>query len=347
MVESKPLPSQDLSEILERSRDDLLSLKGSNVFITGGTGFVGTWLVETLLEANQRLALDVKLTMLVRDPEWVIKQRPWIARDECVTLLHGDILTFHLSEFHDFIVHAATPTATMRTATEKLLLYETIVHGMEHVLREVTRLGHPRILFTSSGAVYGPQPPTLESMPESYFGGPNQALTAMTYHEAKRTAELRCALATELGVAEIVIGRLFAFIGPLLPLNAHFAAGNFIRDAMLGGPIVVEGDGTTLRSYQYAGDLVCWLLKLLTSASSGETYNVGSSEAVSISALAQASARAVGRNSEMVEVLKVADGVLPNRYVPDVSKAMDTFGLENLIDLSEGISRTIKWHASL
>ncbi len=344
MGESRPLPGEDLSEILERSRDDFLSLQGASMFITGGTGFVGTWLVEALLEANQKLSLNLKLTMLVRDVPNLSKNRPRITGNECISLLPGDILNkVEASTSPDFIVHAATPASASLNEKNPQLMFDTIVNGMRNVLEMAGRGSTPRMLFTSSGAVHGRQPPDLSHVPESFMGAPDQLLAANAYHEGKRAAELLGAIATEQGVADVVTGRLFAFVGPYLPIDAHFAVGNFIRDALAGGSVIVGGDGTPVRSYQYAADMVVWLLALLVRGEAGRAYNVGSEKEIDIASLAETVATEAGGSAVEIHGTPMP-GKLAERYVPDCSRARLELGLENHVDLKEAIRRTAQWH---
>ena len=134
MSTPRPLPERDLAEITLLAEDDLRVLEGARIFVTGGTGFIGTWLVEALLAADRELGLRLGLTLLTRDPSGYRHRRPHVAGDGRVTLLEGDVRIFTASEPHDFVVHAATPTSTAHTPTERSALYANIVHGMERVL---------------------------------------------------------------------------------------------------------------------------------------------------------------------------------------------------------------------
>ena len=142
---------------------------------------------------------------------------------------------------------------------------------------------------------------------------------------------------------EIVIARCFSFIGPHLPLDARFAAGNFIRDALAGGPIKIKGDGSPVRSYLYAADLVIWLLALLLHGKTGRAYNVGSDEIVSMSALAER----IAAHSPVhvgIEVRGAATEVAPPaQYIPDISLARSELGLAVLLPLDHALTRTMNW----
>jgi len=328
------------------AEDDLRLLEGARLFITGGTGFVGTWLVESLLAADRHLGLGVRVTLLTRSPESFRQRCPHIASDGRVALLEGDICTFTAPGHHDLVVHAAASTRQVHTPVERTALYTSIVDGMERVIEVASDWNRPRLLFTSSGAVYGRQPPDLEHVPEEYLGGPDPLDTAMSYHGAKRAAELRSVLATETGDVDAVIGRLFAFVGPLLPLDQHFAVGNFVRDALDGGTIDVQGDGTPYRSYQYAADLVRWLVRLMVAGVPGRAYNVGSGDAVSIADLAETVAMVAGGGCEVHVASTPNPDQRPARYVPDVTRAATELGLENAVGLEQAIRRTLDWAAS-
>jgi len=193
-----------------------------------------------------------------------------------------------------------------------------------------------RILYASSGAVYGRQPPDLNRLPEDFAADP---ATVSPYGLLKQRTER---LLLDSG-CDCVIARGFAFIGPYLPLGNKFAAGSFIRDALNGGPIAIEGDGRTVRSYLYAADLAIWLLSLLLLGRPGRAYNIGNDQALTIGELARRIAHRAAVTSGIETRQPPGDG-LADRYVPDIRRAREEAALSAWIGTDAAIDRTLKWH---
>src|SRR5829696_5358799 len=343
------LPARDLDHVLEHARAAFESLRGARILMTGGTGFFGRWMVESLLHADERLGLETSLVLLSRDPHGFARRAPHLAASRSVSLLEGDVRTFAAPPGHfTHLVHGATDTTGPLNAERPTELLETIVEGTRHTLEIASRTSAGRVLLLSSGAVYGRQPSELTHVPESYAGGPDPLDPLQAYAEGKRVAELLGAIYARDRGLEVVTARAFAFVGPYLPLDAHFAVGNFLRDALDGETIRVGGDGTPYRSYLHAADLAVWLWTLLVRGQSGRAYNVGSEEAVTIRELADAVARAadtIGRHPT-VSIARSADPTAPpTRYVPSTRRAREELGLRAHITLDEALTRTFAWLA--
>jgi nucleoside-diphosphate-sugar epimerase len=331
----------DLDHILTHTRGIWEELRGQRLFITGGTGFFGGWLLESFAHANDTLDLQANAVVLTRDAESFAAKMPHLAGRDDVTFLGGDVRHFDFPAGpFPFVIHAGT---TSSAPAEPLEMFEIIVDGTRHVLEFAAGHQTRKLLFVSSGAVYGRQPSDLTHIPEDYPGAPDPLDPASAYGEGKRAAELVCLLAGQKNEIETKIARCFAFVGPGLPLDAHFAIGNFIRDGLRGDPIRVRGDGTPYRSYLYAADLAIWLWTLLLRGTSGRAYNVGSEEAWTIRQAAETVAKSFPQPpSVSIDKEPVAGAPAP-RYIPSTKRAIEELGLKTRISLPEAVRRTIVW----
>jgi len=237
------------------------------------------------------------------------------------------------------VIHAATDASAALNANDPRRMFDTIVTGTRHALDFAIERGAERFFFLSSGAVYGAQPREVSHVSEDWTGGPDPRDPRSAYGEGKRAAEMLCAIYGKQFGLDVVNARIFALLGPLLSLDIHFAAGNFIRDAVAGRTIRVDGAGTAVRSYLYAADLTIWLWRLLISGKRGSVFNIGSEEAVSIADLAHRTAALLGAPG--VEILGRPDpGWNPGRYVPSTAAIRGELGLSPTIGLDEAIRRT-------
>jgi dTDP-glucose 4,6-dehydratase len=339
-----PVSHRDLAYVLGRTERLWPEVRGKHIFITGGTGFFGTWLLESLLAANAAFDLRAQATVLTRSARNFRARSPHLAGNRALELLEGDVrdFAFPAGEF-PFVIHAATESVTKRSGDEPSDTLSTIVDGTRRCLGFAESHGTRKFLLTSSGAVYGPQPPEITHIAEDTRVAPDPCSPNSAYGEGKRVAELLCGLSAARSGMECKIARAFAFVGPHLPLEAHFAIGNFIRDALAGGPIRVRGDGSARRSYLYAADLAVWLWTILFEAPSMRPYNVGSGQDVSIRELAETVAATLHPGLAIEVAQQATPGAPVQRYVPSVERAERELGITGGIALADAILRTADW----
>jgi nucleoside-diphosphate-sugar epimerase len=339
------VPAADAAAAVARLGRRWNDLRDARVFVSGGTGFVGTWLLATLCAANRMHGLNLRVVALSRDPAAFACTAPELAGDAAVELHAGDVrdFTWPAGRF-THVIHGAACSDAAYVSSHPAETRATIVDGTSRVLDMCRARGVARLLTLSSGAVYrqGGRRPLTEDDALCEVD-PDDATRA--YHHAKSRMESLALAAGASGGPAVTVARMFAFVGPLLPLDRHFAVGNFIADALAGGPVTVRGDGTPVRSYLYAADMAAWLSAALLDARPGRIYNVGAQRPVTIAETAALVAAAVSPPVE-VRVLgaSVGEGGGGAWYVPDTARARDELTVAAWTPLEEAVARTIAWH---
>lgn len=320
----------------------MVSDQDISVLIPGGTGFFGRSLLRRWLAEWRSGRVVPRVSVLSRDPRGLLDRYgefeglPWLE------FLAGDVLE-PSSLPHDrtfsHILHLAADSTTGPTLPP-ISVYRQITEGTRNLLDLAVKTASRRFLFASSGAVYGKQPLELDGLPEQWAFSPALDDPRSAYGLAKRAGEHLCTLYENQYGIETVVARCFAFVGPDLALDVHFAIGNFIRDALWRREIVIAGDGKTVRSYLHQNDLAHWLSALLTRGAAGQIYNVGSDQAVTIADLAEL-VRDRLSPGKPVRSLGSKDGSAEaSRYVPDVSRIRKELGVDISIPLGDAISLT-------
>ena len=334
----------DLDHILAQTVGLWDGLRGQRIFITGGTGFFGCWLLESLAWANDELGLDATAVALTRNPAAFRDKAPHLATHPAIHLYPGDVRSFELlTQSFDFIIHAAAPVDPKELNADRFRASEIITEGTLRVLKQSVQSKVGRFLFISSGAVYGAQPPDLPRLAETYGGGPDIANPLGAYGEAKRYAEILCTLFHQTAGVRTIVARPFTFVGPFQDIDSGFAVTQFIRCGLRKEAIHIQGDGTPLRSYCSGADLASALWKILLSGEPGRAYNVGAEEEISILELARKIVNLIGVELEIKVAKDPIIGQKPARYIPDITRLRSELGFSPLIGLDEALARTIAW----
>ncbi|MEH2386619.1 MAG: NAD-dependent epimerase/dehydratase family protein [Nostoc sp.] len=333
---------EDLEHILMHTESLWDEMNEKRIFITGGTGFFGCWLLESFSYIVEQLKLSAQAVILTRDPERFKQKCPHLFNHPALEFYQGDICNFVFpkGEF-SYLIHAGTSTNARLYQDNHLRMFNEIIEGTRRTLEFAKVSGVKKYLLTSSGAVYGKQPNIMSHITETYEGSPNPCNISSSYGEGKRASELLCTLYHQQYGIETKIARCFAFVGAYLPLNLHFAIGNFIRDTIEGKKIEIQGDGTPLRSYLYASDLMIWLWTILFKGKSIFPYNVGSDQEISISELAKMVAEICSPQAEVKIAKTPLFEQIPERYIPSVQRAYLELELKQKIDLKISIKKFI------
>ena len=305
----------------------LSELKGKRILITGGSGFFGKALCEFLLGIKNKNQIDFEIIALARSPQLIDGVR-FISHDVTQTLV--------LDETIHYIIHAANP-ATENLDPQDML--SIIINGTQSMLRFAEKNGCEKFLLVSSGAVYGEQPESFEHISEEDdFGYPLYDAKS-AYATGKRLSEIMALEWSHHCNFDVSIARCFAFSGKHLPIDRHFAIGNFIKDVVDKNKIELKSDGSAIRSYMDEEDLAHWLMTILIQSKTREIYNVGSDQSLSILELANKVAKVASCSN--VTSMKSQAASRRNKYVPSIEKAKKEFQLSLSVSLEQSIQKML------
>ncbi|KTC84674.1 NAD-dependent epimerase/dehydratase [Legionella drozanskii LLAP-1] len=343
-MNSNPL-AHDLDYILDKTLPLWEELREQRIFITGGTGFFGCWLLESFAWINNKLDLNAEAVVLTRNVTRFANRHPQLFHSPSLRFHEGDVRNFVYPSHHfSHVIHAATDTNAKLNQEDPLAIFDGILQGTKHTLEFARKCKAKKILLTSSGAIYGKQPSELTHIPESYPGQAYLTTPKSTYGVGKCAAEhLGYLYASQHGL-DIKIARCFAFVGPYLPLDEHFAIGNFIHNSLQGQTIEIKGDGTPFRSYLYAADLAIWLWTILFKGKTAYPYNVGSDEDYSLADVAQVVANTSNKSIAVNVKQAKPENHQVERYVPNIDRAREELQLAPHVKLIDAVNRTRAWH---
>lgn len=336
------LNNADLEHVISYAKKDILSLKKSNIFISGGTGYIGKWLLENLLYFNEEFNLKLKIIILSRNPKKFTKNFPYICSNKIISIIKGDIRNFKFPEekIH-YVIHAATDVVN---SVPILKTFDVITRGTKHLLDFCKIKKVKDVLILSSGAMYGNIPKNVKLVSENYKGFPQLNDPNSAYGLGKLISEWMGNFYSQNDFFRCKHARIFAQIGPYIALDKQFVVGNFILNLIKKEELIIKGDGKIKRSYMYGSDLVIWLLAILLRGKTGNAYNVGSDQPISIKDLAKKIANISNCPSTKIKILGKTFSTFESRnYIPDTTKAKRELNLKLTIPLETSLKKTIKW----
>lgn len=331
----------DALQSIERSGIDINSFKGKTVLVTGGTGFFGIWYLTCLVIIKEKIGNDLRIITISRSPENFalnVRDKKILTNIE---ILKGDIKEIELDNLKvTHLVHMATTNAFETfNGEDQLAKIELLFEGTKNILKQCGPTLE-KVLFTSSGVAYGVN--NKNKISESDFSGLNTIDTGSALGIGKLTAEYLVSYFAKKYGYKYSIARCFSFAGQFLPLELHYAFGNFINDYLNNRNIKVRGHGQDIRSYLYIGDAIAWLIKLLEDPND-DIYNVGSESEIKIEDLAKTIASFKTHLEVVIELGgKQVDNFIRTSYVPDVNKIKSKFpNLNEWTKLEEVVGKMI------
>jgi dTDP-glucose 4,6-dehydratase len=307
------------------------------ICLLGGTGFIGTWLVNAINQVSYTQGVRVDITIFSREKTRALVKFPKSSFNR-LTIEEFDFSrgSCDLGMF-DFFVNGATPTATKPGKDSKSIFFDPTINAIQSIIDSARKYGnHPRVLNLSSGAVYGDQPMSLTHRPEG--ASKNFDDSDDDYRASKIASEHLLASPNVIEVLSSSSPRLFTFFGPGVPLDRHFAVGNFIRDGLCGLPIRVQGNPGTRRSYMFPTDLVVWLLKSLVNPQD-VNMNIGSEVSITMLELASLISRMTSKKGVML----LNPSAPANNYVPATGIFRSIYNVAENVELEAGLDSWASW----
>ena len=301
------------------------------IIVTGGAGFIGSHLVDRLIEAEH--------TVVCIDNLYTGRKSnniQWIEHPNFQLIEHDIVNPIEIDNV-DQIFHLACPASPVHYQFDPVKTAKTNFLGTLNML-ELAKKSKARILLASTSEVYGD--PLIHPQTEEYWGNVNCTGIRSCYDEGKRIAEtLTFDYYRQFGV-EVRVARIFNTHGTRMLENDGRVVSNFIVQALKGIPLTIYGDGSQTRSFCYVSDLVEGLIRLMNGDYIGPV-NLGNPGEYTILQLAQTIQRLIDPTAEVVfKPLPLDD---PQRRQPDISQAKIHLGWEPKVELEEGLSKTIAY----
>jgi len=319
------------------------NLKNEIIFITGASGFMGSWLLETVNYLNTNHSYNTKIIASAPNMNSIKIKYPHLFNSNMISTINIDVRNpFQIPNEVTYVIHAAGSPDNRIHSSDPLRVIDTIVKGTKNTLEAASLLPNiKKFLNVSSGLIYGSNNKEVPAS-ENDYGSINPASIMSSYTEAKRMAETLCFVYKSQFRLPIINIRPFAFIGPYQSLDRPWAINNFINDSINNNPIKILGNEETVRSYMYPSDMTLWILSFLTSSETNEIYNLGSDEAKTLKEIAQEIQYNVSKNSTLI--IPPARISTKSYFVPNITMAISDLKLTQPMNFKDVIKNTINWY---
>ena len=318
-----------------------------HITITGGTGFLGTWIAEMVAALNDEHRLGITLDLYARNINDWMQKYPHLSDRGDIHLKSQDVRSpFEFARNTNFVVHAAGIPNNRVHASDPLRVHQTTILGLNNALDAATQLDNlTRFLNVSSCLVSGtPNRPGALTEAE-YFPIPCSQIHRV-YVEAKRAAENLAAIYRSQFRMPVSTIRPFTFAGPYQELDRPWAINNFMRDVLTGSDIRIHGNGNARRSYLYGSDAAWWTLAALVNGADGAIYNVGSPTAITHLELVKLICERVSPKPSIV--LNTVPSKLEQQddLFPDISVTQKNLGVAQTCSLDQAVDKTWRWFSA-
>lgn len=324
----------DYEDIINNLNFKVAKLRNSKIIISGGSGFIGKWLIGSLLNINNNFKLNLKIDIISRNSKRFEKNYPFLKKEKCINLININLCKVSLDtkKRYDYFFHLANDSNSKYYSDLNFQLYNNL-QITRNIIKFCENNVSKKIFFCSSGAADN----ILKIKKGLNFDN--------SYGIAKLFSE-QMFLENKKISKKIVIGRLFTFCGPLMPLKTHFAFNNFLNDVLEKNNIKLEGSGETIRSYMYASILTVCILNLTFGKKySHNIYDIGSTKKISILNLAKKIVLASKSSNKIIIKNKIKkelkDIYLPKKNICRLLK------LDLKITLDEAIKKSLKYYKNL